>query len=403
MYENLMILGVFIFLYSISSKWLESTPINGAVLFTAFGLALGPLGMNILKFEIEAEGISTLAELTLALVLFTDAANANLGVLKKSFQLPQRLLLIGLPLTIIIGFGVGVLVFGGLTMIEIAILATMLAPTDAALGKAVVTSESVPDNIREGLNVESGLNDGICVPILFVFLAIAMQSNNGGSTSLLALKLVSQQIGIGVAVGGGVTIVGVWLLRWFYDRGWVSETWRQLPVVTLAVVCFAMAQLLGGSGFIAAFIGGLLFGGVAKRHKQELLLAAEGTGDTLALLTWVVFGAAVVGQAGPYFSWEILLYALLSLTVARMLPVFLVLAGMNLRTDEKLFMGWFGPRGLASIVFAVIVLGAHLPSGDIIVTTVVCTVILSIIGHGLSANPLVAALAARNKRLSDKR
>ncbi len=403
MYENLMILGVFIFLYSISSKWLETTPINGAVLFTAVGLVLGPLGMDLLKFEIEAEGISTLAELTLALVLFTDAANANLGVLKKSYLLPQRLLLIGLPLTILIGFGVGALVFGGLTMIEIAILATMLAPTDAALGKAVVTSESVPDNIREGLNVESGLNDGICVPILFVFLAIVIQSNTEGSTSLLALKLVSQQIGIGMAVGGGVTIVGAWLLRWFYDRGWVSETWRQLPVVTLAVVCFAMAQLLGGSGFIAAFVGGLLFGGIVKRHKHALLLAAEGTGDTLALLTWVVFGAAVVGQAVPHFSWEILLYALLSLTVARMLPVFLVLAGMNLRTDEKLFMGWFGPRGLASIVFAVIVINTHLPGGDIIVTTVVYTVILSIIGHGLSANPLVAALAARNKRLSDKR
>ena len=403
MYESLMILGIFIFLYSISSKWLESTPINGAVLFTAFGFALGPFGMELLKFEIEAEGISTLAEMTLALVLFTDAANANLGVLRKSFQIPQRLLLIGLPFTIIIGFGVGVSVFGGLTYIEIAILATMLAPTDAALGKAVVTSESVPANIREGLNVESGLNDGICVPILFVFLAFATGSNAGEGASMLTLKLVSQQIGIGMTVGGGVTIVGAWLLRRFYDRGWVSETWRQLPVITLGVVCFAMGQWLGGSGFIAAFVGGLLFGGIVKRHKHTLLMAAEGTGDTLALLTWVVFGAAVVGQAVTTFSWEIIIYALLSLTVARMLPVFLVLAGMNLRTDEKLFMGWFGPRGLASIVFAVIVLNAHLPGGDIIVTTVVCTVILSILGHGLSANPLVAALAARNKRLSGKR
>jgi len=359
--------------------------------------------MNLLRFEVEAEGLRTLAELTLALVLFTDAANANLEVLKKSFHIPQRLLLIGLPLTILIGFGTGLLVFGGLSMVEIAILATMLAPTDAALGKAVVTDESVPVNIREGLNVESGLNDGICVPILFIFLAFVTGSNIGGGASMLALKLVTQQIGIGIAVGGGVTILGVLLLGRFYDRGWVSETWRQLPVVALAVVCFAMSQLFGGSGFIAAFVGGLLFGGVVKRHKHTLLLAAEGTGDTLALLTWVIFGSAVVGQAVTHFSWEFILYALLSLTVARMLPVFLVLAGMNLRTDEKLFMGWFGPRGLASIVFAVIVLDAQLPGGGIIVTTVVCTVILSIIGHGLSANPLVAALAARSKRLTDKR
>ena len=403
MYENLLILGAFVFLYSITCGWLERTPINGAILFTAFGLAFGPLGMNLLRFEGEAEGLRTLAELTLALVLFTDAANADLGVLKKSFHIPQRLLLIGLPLTIIIGFGTGLLVFGGLTMVEIAILATMLAPTDAALGKAVVTDESVPVNIREGLNVESGLNDGICVPILFIFLAFVTGPKTEGGASMLALKLVTQQIGVGIAVGGGVTILGAWLLGRFYDRGWVSETWLQLPVVTLAVVCFVMSQLLGGSGFIAAFVGGLLFGGVVKRHKHTLLLAAEGTGDTLALLTWVIFGSAVVGQAVKHFSWEILLYALLSLTVARMLPVFLVLAGMNLRTDEKLFMGWFGPRGLASIVFAVIVLDAQLPGGGIIVTTVVCTVILSIIGHGLSANPLVAALAARSKRLTDKR
>ena len=403
MYENLVLLGAFVFLYSITCGGLERTPINGAILFTAFGLAFGPLGMNLLRFEVEAEGLRTLAELTLALVLFTDAANANLEVLKKSFHIPQRLLLIGLPLTILIGFGTGLLVFGGLSMVEIAILATMLAPTDAALGKAVVTDESVPVNIREGLNVESGLNDGICVPILFIFLAFVTGSNTGGGASMLALKLVTQQIGIGIAVGGGVTILGVLLLGRFYDRGWVSETWRQLPVVALAVVCFAMSQLFGGSGFIAAFVGGLLFGGVVKRHKHTLLLAAEGTGDTLALLTWVIFGSAVVGQAVKHFSWEIILYALLSLTVARMLPVFLVLAGMNLRTDEKLFMGWFGPRGLASIVFAVIVLDAQLPGGGIIVTTVVCTVILSIIGHGLSANPLVAALAARSKRLTDKR
>ena len=202
MYENLVLLGAFVFLYSITCGGLERTPINGAILFTAFGLAFGPLGMNLLRFEVEAEGLRTLAELTLALVLFTDAANANLEVLKKSFHIPQRLLLIGLPLTILIGFGTGLLVFGGLSMVEIAILATMLAPTDAALGKAVVTDESVPVNIREGLNVESGLNDGICVPILFIFLAFVTGSNTGGGASMLALKLVTQQIGDWYCGGG---------------------------------------------------------------------------------------------------------------------------------------------------------------------------------------------------------
>jgi NhaP-type Na+/H+ or K+/H+ antiporter len=329
--------------------------------------------------------------------LFTDAANANLGVLKKSFYIPQRLLLIGLPLTILLGFGVGILLFDTLTLIEVAILATMLAPTDAALGKAVVTNESVPANIREGLNVESGLNDGICVPILFVFLALATDTGTGDGTTSLALKLVAEEIGIGLAVGAGFTVLGTWLIKRFSSRGWITETWRQLPVVALSIVCFAVAQLLGGSGFIACFAGGLLFGAIAPSHKEPLLLAAEGSGDTLALITWVLFGASVVGQALGSFSWEVVLYALLSLTVVRILPVFLTLTGMGLGTGEKLFMGWFGPRGLASIVFAVIVLGETLPGGDTIAMTVTCTIILSVLAHGLSANPLISLLVKKIK------
>ena len=215
---------------------------------------------------------------------------------------------------------------------------------------------------------------------------------------MLALKLVSQEIGIAVLVGLGVTALGAWLIKLCSERQWITESWRQLPVPALAVTCFATAQSLGGSGFIACFVGGMLFGGMVKQHKQRLLLAAEGTGDTLALVTWVVFGAVVVSQSISSFSWQVLLYALLSLTVVRMLPVFLVLTGMDIRTDEKLFMGWFGPRGLASIVFAVIVLGENLPGGDTISMTVVCTIFLSIIFHGLTANPLVAALGTRIKR-----
>ena len=397
MYENLAILAAFVFLYSLVSGGFEKTPFNGAIVFTAFGLILGPLGLGFLTLEVDAELLSTLAELTLALVLFTDASNANLNELKHSYHIPKKLLLIGLPLTILLGFLAGVLVFDNLTMLEIAIIAIMLAPTDAALGKAVVTNEAVPSNIREGLNVESGLNDGICVPILFIFLALATSTGAEGSTSILALKLVTEAIGIGVLIGVGLTFLGVRLLTLFAGKGWVTETWRQLPVPALAVTCFAVAQWLGGSGFIACFVGGMLFGRLEKDHKQKLLLAAEGTGDTLALITWVVFGTAVVGQSIGSFSWQVVAYAMISLTVARMLPVFLVLAGMNLRTDEKLFMGWFGPRGLASIVFAVIVLNEHLPGGDTISMTVVCTIILSVVGHGLSANPLVAALGARIK------
>ena len=353
------------------------------------------MGLDFLSLDIEKEGLRTLAEITLALVLFTDAANANSDVLKKNVRIPSSLLLIGLPLSILLGFGVGVLVFEGLMLIEIAILATILAPTDAALGKAVVTNEAVPAKIREGLNFESGLNDGICVPILFIFLALASKSGVEGSTTMHALTLVVEEIGIGAAVGIGLVVLGSWLLKQFNDRGWITETWKQLPVIALAVSCFAVAQYLGGSGFIACFVGGFLFGWIAKNHKHKLLFAAEGGADSLALITWVVFGAAVIGHRLQLFAWEPLIYALLSLTVIRMVPVFLVLLGASLRTDEKLFIGWFGPRGLATIVFAIIVLNEKLPGGEVIVLTAVYTIVLSVIFHGISANPLVTALASR--------
>ena len=398
MYETLTLIAVFVFLYSISSGGLERTLFSGAVVFAAFGVMFGPLGLDFLSLNIEREGLRTLAELTLALVLFIDAANANLDVLRQNVRIPRNLLLISLPLTILFGFGAGVLIFGGLTLIEIAILATILAPTDAALGKAVVTNDAVPANIREGLNFESGLNDGICVPILFIFLALASKNGIEGNTTMHAILLVVEEIGIGVIVGAGLAALGSWLLKQFNDRGWVTETWKQLPVIALAVACFALAQYIGGSGFIACFVGGLLFGWIAKDHKHKLLFAAEGGADTLALITWVVFGSAVIGHTLHKFTWEPLIYAVLSLTVIRMLPVFLVLIGTQLRTDEKLFAGWFGPRGLATIVFVVIVMNANLPGGDTIALTAVYTIVLSVVLHGISANPFVNALAERIER-----
>jgi len=397
-YQDIVILALFTFFYSTVAGAIERTWISGAIVFTAFGLLIGPVGLDLISFKADAETIRTLAELTLALVLFTDAARADLAVLRKTEALPTRLLLIGLPATIVLGFGVATLLFPKLSLLEIALLATMLAPTDAALGKAVVTNETVPASVRQGLNVESGLNDGICVPILFVFLALATGKVGEGGSWQLALTLVGKQIGIGLVAGLLSTLVAGWLLKFAWRRHWLTETWIQIPIVALALVCFVTAQLAGGSGFIAAFSGGLLFGALAKQHRDDFLRAAEGTGDTMALITWVIFGSAVVGRAIGPFNWAILVYAILSLTLIRMLPVFFALAGLKVSTEEKLFMGWFGPRGLASIVFTVIVVNANVPNSGPIAMTVVCTIILSIIAHGVSANPWARGLGERMQR-----
>ena len=395
MYLDLVIFALFILVYSSVAGAVERLWFSGAIIFTAFGVLIGPVGFDLISFEVDQEAIRTLAELTLAMVLFIDAANADIGVLRKTKALPIRLLLIGLPLTILLGYGVGVILVETLTLLEVAIVAILLAPTDAALGKAVVTNEAVPDAVREGLSVESGLNDGICVPILFVFLALVTGKAGEGGPWQLAIKLVAEEIGIGLAVGLALTALAALLLKFAKGQQWLTHTWVQIPVVALALACFAAAQLLGGSGFIAAYSGGFLFGILAKQARDKFLHAAEGTGDTVALITWVIFGAAVVGKAVGHFNWLIILYAILSLTIIRMLPVFLSLTGMGVNTEGKLFMGWFGPRGLASVVFAVIVLNANVPNGGTIAATAVCTIMLSILAHGITANPWAKGFGER--------
>ena len=395
MYAEVAVLAVFVFLYSAVASRIERTAISGPMVFVLVGLAVGPLGLGWLGGDVDDQELRVLADITLALVLFIDAANADLGVLKRSLVIPQRMLLLGLPLTIALGFGVGLLVFDQLSVFEVAILATMLAATDAALGKPVITNKAVPGRIREALNVESGLNDGICVPILFLFIALAVDTDTGGSSAGFAIKLVAQEIGIGLLVGLGMTALGARILKACWNRGWINEIWLQLPVVALSVACFSVAQTLHGSGYVAAFVGGLLFGSYPTSVKHQLLRASESTSETLALLTWVVFGSAVVGQSLGYFSWQVMVYGLLSLTLVRMLPMFVSLAGSGESTTSKLFLGWFGPRGLASIVFAVIVLNNDVAGGGLLAMTVVFTVTLSIFVHGLTANPLARLLGPR--------
>ena len=395
MYVTLAVLAVFVFLYSAVAGGVERTRISGPMVFTIVGLVVGPVGLGWLQPELDNQALRTLADITLALVLFIDAANADLGVVRRTLVIPRRMLILGLPLTIALGFGAGLVVFDQLSLFAVAILATMLAATDAALGKAVITNKAVPSRIREGLNVESGLNDGICVPILFLFIALALGADTGGSSAAFAIKLVAQEVGIGLVVGLGLTAVGARILKFCWNRGWITEIWLQLPVVALSLACFAVAQTLHGSGYVAAFVGGLLFGSYPTSVKHRLLLGAEGTAETLALVTWVMFGSAVVGQSLGYFSWQVVVYALLSLTIVRMLPMFVSLTGSGESTTSKLFLGWFGPRGLASIVFAIIVLNSGVEGGGVLAMTVVCTVTLSIFAHGLTANPLARILGPR--------
>jgi NhaP-type Na+/H+ or K+/H+ antiporter len=387
-YLDWAIIALVCYIYILLAGRLQQTPISGALLFLFVGLILGPACLGWLRINVTSENLKTAAELTLALILFTDAANANLPLLRNHVRLPMRLLGLGLPLTILFGFGVGLFLFPAFNLTEVAILSVVLAPTDAALGQSVVTNPLVPAAIREDLSVESGLNDGVCVPFLVSLLAFAHRPAEAYGLLVLT-KLFIQQLGIGVLVGSSIALIGAWSRDRCRERCWIPTDWQPVLAIAMAVACFSVAQQIGGSGFIACFTAGLVYGGLTRSHKQEELVAAEATGDVLSLVTWVAFGSEVAGKAIGNLNWSILFYALLSLTVVRMVPVALATRGLNLSRWTTFFVGWFGPRGLASIVFAVLVLDEKLPHGHQIIATIAFTILLSVIAHGITAPGLV--------------
>ena len=254
MYEDIALLAIFILVYSSVAGRVERSWISGPMIFTCFGLLISPSGFGLLTWSVDGETLSVLAEITLAMVLFTDASSANLSVLKHSSMLPSRLLLIGLPLTILLGFIFGTLIFDDAPIIAIALLATMLAPTDAALGKAVISNTVVPDKVRQTLNIESGLNDGICVPVLLIFLVMAHGDVGENGTGILAIELVFEQIGIGLLVGLLIAFTSVQLLKLAWHKKWLTPTWRQIPVVAMALACFYHGTTLWRQWFYCRFL-----------------------------------------------------------------------------------------------------------------------------------------------------
>jgi NhaP-type Na+/H+ or K+/H+ antiporter len=384
---TLATIAFLLLVFAAVSGRLERSLVTVAIFFTSAGLLAGP-ALGVLDLELGSEPVKLLAEATLTLVLFSDASSVSLPALRREVGVPVRLLGIGLPLTIAAGTLAGLAVLPGLTISEALVLGVMLACTDAALGKAVVTDKRLPSRIRQGLNVESGLNDGLCVPLFFIAIAIA-EADEGVLSARGALELVAEEIGYG-SVGGIVAgVLGAAAVSAAQRRGLAEPHWLQILTAATAVLAAGIAIGLGGSIFIAAFVGGLVFGGVRRRTEAEVGYLVDQGGELLNAVTFLVFGAVILGPALDDLTWEIALYAVISLTVVRMLPVALALLGTHARPPTVTFLGWFGPRGLASIVFAVILVEeSALPHQDTILLAVVATVALSVYAHGLSAQPL---------------
>jgi sodium/hydrogen antiporter len=389
---DLAIISALIFVWATLSARLERFDMTAPIVFTVAGVLLTHGPFRPLGVEPSRELVKVLAEATLALVLFTDASRVGLRHLRADAGLCLRLRGIGLPLTIGLGTLLALALPGDSNIWLALLVGAALAPTDAALGAGMMVNPAVPARVRRLINVESGLNDGIATPVVLVAIAGAAATEEAAHTGpAAAVAELAIGLAVGVAVGGG----GGWLINVGRRRGWVAEGFAGAAVLGLAACSYATSVALHGNGFIAAFVGGLGFAAAAGQAGQ-LVPFAEETGALVSLLVWLLFGVIAVVPALESLTWQIAVYAVLSLTVIRMLPVAISLVGSGLGRSTVAFVGWFGPRGLASVVFGLLALedlGEKV--ADPAVTVIAFTVLLSVIAHGVTAEPLARRYGAR--------
>ncbi len=400
--QTFVIIAVLILGFGLVSGRLQKSIITPPMVFVVFGMLMSGHVLGLVELDARGELEETLAELTLILVLFTDASRINLKVLRREFHLPLRLLAVGMPLTILFGTFVAIGVCGYLSFWEAAVVAAILAPTDAALGQAVVSNERVPVRIRQALNVESGLNDGIALPVVLVFLALAAMNQQAESVTFW-VRFAMLQVILGPLAGIAVGFVGGKLVYLGTRTKWMNHSFQQLSALAISLLAFFVAEAVGGNGFISAFCAGLTLGNTSRAICQCLYDFAETEGQLLALLTFMIFGVALVWPVVDHLSWSIVTYGVLSLTAIRMIPVALSLIRGGFQRDTVIFLGWFGPRGLASILFALLVLGrADISHREEIFTIIIVTVFLSVFAHGLTAWPASKWYAARAEEMKDE-
>jgi len=387
------VIALIYFLYSTQSQRFENTIFTAPMLFLLVGFLLSKYGLNLISISTHVDVIHTIAEVTLILVLFIDASHIRIDALLKNKSLPIRMLLIGLTLTVVLGTIIAVYMFPSIGIWQALLLAAILAPTDAALGQSVVSNAKVPLRIRQTLNVESGLNDGMALPLVLIaaFLASMAASSDQNWVKFVALQLLLGPI-VGIIVG----IIGAKILSIAVDRKLVTEIGIGIASLTIAVCAFAGAELVHGNGFIAAFMGGLCFGNNFKKESKFFYEFAETQSHLLTTFTFLMFGAVLLPSVIPLINLSHLVYALLSLTIIRMVPVSISLIGSGVKPISHLFLGWFGPRGLASVLFALLILQtSNVPHKEQILIVTFLTVALSVLLHGITAAPLSNYYAAR--------
>jgi NhaP-type Na+/H+ or K+/H+ antiporter len=358
------------------------------MIFSICGLLIGERGLTVLNLESHLNIIEVLAELTLMLVLFSDASQVSFKYLDKYKKYPIRLLFIGLPLCIVFGVLAGIPILKDLSLWEIALVAAILTPTDAALGKFLITSKAIPRRIRDSINVESGLNDGIALPFVLLFGFMAQKSSANMETSVL-LTFILKQLVLGPLAGYIIGKYGAKLINFSADKKLISPGLDGIYALSLAAISFSVAKFIGGNSFIAVYFTGLVFGNYVIKPNKFLMEFTESEGQILTLATFIFFGALLPMSLNDIqISW--VLYALLSLTVVRMIPIAISVIGTEAKPVNVWLVGWFGPRGVASILYLVMIKSTYqIENMFLIAQVVMLTIFLSIFLHGLSAIPIV--------------
>ncbi len=386
----LIFFAILLLSFGLFSRLSERNNITGPMFFMTVGILASSLVFGLFEFNPEMGPIKLVAELALTLILFIDATLIDRGFFRTPpAKTAARLLLIGLPLTMLLGTGMGVLLFGTGSIVAIVLMALILSPTDAALGQAVVKSEDVPGDIRQSISVESGLNDGIALPPILICLAMlgADAGHHDGGWGSFVLK----QVTLGPLVGLLVGFCGGWLIQKMSDLGWMEETFQRLSALPMAIVAFALAEVVGGNGFISAFVAGLgLTIAVTSDHvRHQIQEFGETEGTQLILVVFLIFGLVMVPIASQYWGALELLYAVLSLTLIRMVPVAISMIGSGFDGKTVAFMGWFGPRGIASVLYLLIAVAAIGFEGyERVMSVIVLTIMISVFAHGITATPL---------------
>lgn len=373
-----------IFVWGTVSARLERADLSAPIVFTLTGALLAVAGL--VDTPEESTALKPLVEITLVWVLFADAARIRVQDFRQGMGQYVRLLGVGLPLTILAGWLLAVWLFPGMGLWLALLVAAALAPTDAALGIPVVTNPAVPSRIRRLITVESGLNDGIATPV--VMLAIAGVASAEGIAEAEGVGGALLELAVGAAIGVAVGLGGGWLLRRARRSHWAAEDFTGIAVLALALLSYTAAVSLHGNGFVAAFCGGLAFGAAAGRRGPTELVFLEQASGLVSLLVWTAFGAVAIPIMAERIDLPMVMYAVLSLTLVRMVPVALASIGSGLDRNTILFVGWFGPRGLASLVFALIALEELGAGADDAVAVIGLSVFLSVLAHGLTAAPL---------------